>query len=75
MAEKKCIISECDQQGDWESGMCPGCRRYLSRVEDFPLAWRIARRELVSKWNTRLDLAISRKGTVVHIRSRKHGKA
>lgn len=75
MAEKKCVIAECHEHGDWESGMCRGCRKYLARVEALPLGWRTERRELVAKWNTRLDLAISRKGTVTHIRSRSRGKA
>ena len=69
--KKKCLILDCPEHGDWQSGMCPGCRRYLRRVEALPLSWRLNRQEIVSRWSSRLELAVSHKGTIVHLTSRR----
>lgn len=68
---RKCLIVGCASHGSWQSGFCPTCRRYLQRVEALPLSWRLARQELVGRWSARLELATSRKGTVVHLTSRR----
>jgi hypothetical protein len=67
--KKRCLIQGCPNHGTWESGFCPTCRAYLKRVEGLSVAWRLARQEVVTRWGVRLELALSRKGTVVHLAS------